>query len=60
MHKLKELAMMYTGMAAYWVIWFWWPKADRNGLTSTEKFGVYLIATIAVIGTIFVLFGLAP
>jgi hypothetical protein len=22
MHKLKELAMMYAGIAAYWVVWF--------------------------------------
>jgi len=60
MHKLKELAMMYAGMAAYWVVWFWWPKPDRKGLTSMEKFGLYFVGTAAVLVTIFILCGLIP
>jgi len=60
MHKLKELTMMYTGMAGYWAFWFWWPKPDRNGLTSNEKFGLYLVGIAAVLGTILILCGLAP
>jgi hypothetical protein len=59
MHKLKELAMMYAGMAGYWFVWFWWPKSDRNGLTSTENFGLYVVGAAAVFGTILILCGVA-
>jgi hypothetical protein len=60
MHKLKELAMMYAGMAGYWVCWFWWPKPDRKGLTPMEKFGLYFVGIAAFVGTIAILTGLAP
>jgi hypothetical protein len=60
MHKLKELAMMYAGMAGYRVFWCWWPKPDRNGLTSTERFGLYFVLAGGVFGTILILFGVAP
>jgi hypothetical protein len=59
MYKLKELAMMYAGMACFWAFWFWWPKSDRNGLTSTEKFGLYFVGAVAVLGTILILSGVA-
>jgi hypothetical protein len=55
MHKLKELAMMCAGIAAYWVVWFWWPKSDRDGLTSREKFGLYFVGIAAVLGTVVIL-----
>jgi hypothetical protein len=51
MSKLKNLAMMYAGMAGYWMLWFWWQKPDRNGLTSMEKFGLWLVEAFGVIGT---------
>jgi len=60
MHKLKELAMMYAGMTGYWVVWFWWPKPDRDGLTPLEKFGLYFVGIAAVLGTVVILSGLAP
>ena len=55
MSVLKDLATMYVGMAAYWGLWFWWPKPDHNGLTSMEKFGLWLVGAFGVIGTIFIL-----
>lgn len=57
MSKVKDLAIMYAGMASYWAFWFWWPKPDRNGLTSTEKFGLWFVGAGAVFGTIYILAG---
>lgn len=57
MHKLKDLAIMWLGMGSWWTLWIWWPKEDRNGLTSTEKIGLWMVGIGGLIGTIMILAG---
>lgn len=58
MHKLKDLGILYAGLASYCGFWFWWPKSRRREITQAEKIGLGLIGVVGLLGTLLILFQL--